>query len=233
MAEENPPLDPEVWEGIATRKHAIKKSYVDTFAPLLEDLPSPFRDIAGIGDGLPPPPKQPLFLQKKLGEYAVQLFDIEAFLYPKHEKLPVWVRHLANRVEKEVIGHVAGMRGKSQFFGPFRHGGDLTYHATLEQMKTAIRDALKPRIALFKSPHDTDTQARSKSEQIPIGQSAIQPPRSEAAQILPPTKKRRMPSTVTSPLAARRMEHFLKCERHRPNRICYRPRSHRPKPANV
>ncbi len=213
MADDKPPLDPDVWEDIARIKHAIKKSYVETFAPLLEDLPSPFDDLIGTSDGLPPPPKQPRFLQKKLAEYALQLFDIEAFIYPKAEELPVWIGHLADRVEKEVITHIVGMRRKGRPFGPFRSGGDLSYHASLEQMRTTVRDALKPRIQLFKSTPDTQTIGgqNPQSERQPIEQAAIvQSPECEVAQPLPPARnKKRMPSTITSLLAARRMEHFL------------------------
>jgi hypothetical protein len=149
MATEKPPLDAETWEQIEGSKYWVKKTYAEKLSPYLQDLPPIFEAMQKMPDGLPSPPKQPIKLCKVLAEYATALFDIEWTFYPKTDELPTWSRNLAQRVERDIIAHALNLgRRPVGLMSRFTIG--LTYHASADQMREAVRGALKSRVGDLK-----------------------------------------------------------------------------------
>jgi hypothetical protein len=206
MATDKPALDAETWERIESTKYSVKKSYAEKLSPYLQDLPPIFDLMREIPDGLGSPPKQPITLCKILAEYATALFNVEWSHYPQNDELPIWLRNLAQRVERDVIAHALNL-GHRAVGLTSRFTIGLTYHASEHEMREAVREGLKFRVVGLKSRSvaQITTQPILQSTQ----RAAIQPPKPKTEHSLPPTKKKRMPSTITSPLAARRMEYFL------------------------
>jgi len=122
-AREKPPLEPEVFELIEVEQHNIHKGR-DQFSLMLFYSP-------GLLDE-DPPPKRPVALCRTLGSYACALFDVEAKKYPEHLRLERWFTSLTYRVEENVMKRVTR-----------RTLANLSYHATGDQMRAAIREALK------------------------------------------------------------------------------------------
>jgi DNA-binding transcriptional ArsR family regulator len=131
---QRPPLDADVYEEIKVEQHEIDKRYL-TELELLRV--SPLTRLREDMSGLPPSPTRPLYLLRLLREYACARFDAEARRYPSGNELPQWLLNLGERIEARV----------SEFLraGPGLRGS-LDYHATLEEMKTAIHESLRSRI---------------------------------------------------------------------------------------
>ncbi len=130
-----------------------------------------------------------------LEQYACELFDAEAKRYPNGTQLLTLLPDLAGRIEVMVMKNLADMEKGS----PFDVGlakGSLTYHATWDEMRTAIRAALTKRGGRgLKKP---DTEPLQKA-------IAGTEPATDTSQ----SKQKRFPATITSPRAARRLEAFL------------------------
>lgn len=175
MATEKPALYPDVWEEIARRTYEVKKSYAKTLTQFVQDLPSILESVAGMSDGLPPMPKQPISVCKNLATYASELFDIESSYYPSSDELPVWLHNLAGRVAQEVIAHAVGARPSGT---SFRITAGLTYHASKEAMDEAVRSALKLKLASLLSPRASD-----------LSRISVSHPRPQPTQIQAPAMK--------------------------------------------
>ena len=96
-----------------------------------------------------PPPKQPISLCKDLVSYTISLFNLEASCYPENEDLPIWLRNLAGRVERDIISQATGL-GRGPFALTSKFVVRLTYHASKEEMSEAIRNVLRSLVATFK-----------------------------------------------------------------------------------
>ena len=142
---DRPPLGAEVYENIEDLQYSVQKIYATRldllFVKELWDASSIAGRLSG-GEGLRPP-KRPAAIGKCLGAYAIALFDIESSFYPLDDGLSVWLEKLARRVEEEILAHVLSI-GNS----PMRAAVliRLTYHASEQQMREAIRAALQERI---------------------------------------------------------------------------------------
>ncbi|MGO9244736.1 MAG: hypothetical protein ACLQDC_08215 [Verrucomicrobiia bacterium] len=200
MAEGKPSIDPEFAEQIALARYQIQKRYSPQLKSFREDLPSVAQLLSG--DSEPLPPKQPIALGKCLGEYATEIFDLDISLYPGSPFLP-WLEDLARKVEERVMKHALSFEKippSAMLMGrPIR--GGLTYHLSETNMREVIRAALKDRISKSRRPTHKTTSTE------PLPPLAARPEQNHAA--LPP-KKSRLPVTITSEIAARRMESFLK-----------------------
>jgi|GEM_PF-3680406 hypothetical protein len=209
-----PPLAAEVCEEIEDSQYSVQKIYatkLNVFAEQLRDSSSMFG--LGGGEGLRPP-KRPIAIGKCLGAYAIALFDIESSFYPRSDGLPVWLEALARRVEQKIIAHVLSI-GDSPMRAFFLVR--LTYHASEQQMREAIRAALKTKMEGHPNPVRSIAPAeQSPSTEVAVPKKAIPylvgPAPSASAHIPGPTNKQRLPATITSPIAARRMEAFLEAK---------------------
>ena len=172
-----PPLSAYQWERIEVERYAIQRKFADhlTITGIVtQSFDGNWMDA--MANGLRAP-KQPIHVGMLLGSYAVDLFNSEASHYPPiHENTQAWLANLAGRVEQIVIQHVAKI-------SPM--GSKLSYHATEEEMRKAIRDATHEAI-----------RARQAAKQM----------NSETA---PTATLSRMSSVVKSPDAARKMEAYL------------------------
>jgi hypothetical protein len=130
-----PWLDPTILEEIETRRFSVHKRFWDELAPLRFLLDNSSLDkFASLMPGdksppQPPMPKQPLRLCKILVRYADELFQMEYTFYYDAPDAAVWSSSLAARVEQLVVDNVDRI-------------GDLTFHATHDQMRTAMREGL-------------------------------------------------------------------------------------------
>jgi hypothetical protein len=128
-----PPLGAEVYEAIAVEQHEVHERYW----ALLKAMPSPGIILLHTG---PHPPKQPIRLFKTLGDYACELFDIEANRYPGDPQLLSWITQLVQRTEAMVMDNVEQLEQPTMF--DVMSQTRLTYHATKTQMRHAVRSAL-------------------------------------------------------------------------------------------
>ena len=135
---QRPPLDADVCEAIKVEQHEIDKRYWAE----LELLPvSPVTRLRDEMKGLPCSPTRPRHLLRLLREYACALFDAEARKYPPGRELPRWLINLGESIEARVV----------PFLLRPNLGGSLDYHATAEEIKTAVHDSLKSQIEDFNS----------------------------------------------------------------------------------
>lgn len=135
-------LGPEIREEISREQYAIDRTY---WAKLQPFRISVVVDVAILTRGMPVPPREPVRLCGILEEYAAALFDAEASRYPASRDLESQLRDLTDRVERKILSIVPG---------PVLHHS-LTYHATEEQMRTAIRRGLEGRIRSHLSRAET------------------------------------------------------------------------------
>jgi hypothetical protein len=173
---DRPPLAAEVCEEIAIRQYLIQKTYgpkLKLFSDGLEDASPIARVLAG--NEAIRPPRRPIAFCKLLAAYAIELFDAEGRAYPRSDSLLMSLESLARRVEKKIIAHVLSF-GNSPMMSAFRER--LTYHLGEQQMREAIRAALKERtepsdshrallevpIDLKKTPEPVLPQKDSKTE---------------------------------------------------------------------
>jgi len=142
---DRPPLDAKTLERLAATQYSVQKHYEEKLKIFLEDLEqaSPLAKFFGSGDSPLIPPAQPIAVSECLGEYAIQLFGVESCLYPKDERLSIWLDNLARRVEGKIISHVLGLTNRPHGTFGSALSGRLTYHVSEEQMRQSIRTALK------------------------------------------------------------------------------------------
>lgn len=201
---DRPPLGAEVYEDIETRQFLAQKIYDARLKVFSEDLgqasPFAFRGHPGIR-----PPKRPIAIGKCLGAYAIGLFDIEASLYPRSDGLSTWLEKLARRVEEKIITHVLSFgNGPSMVAVLVR----LTYHASEQQMREAIRAALKERVSGTLPAPSKPKRPITITTTAPMT-APLQAMKPEHNRNTSPPKKTRMSVTISSPTGARRMESFL------------------------
>jgi hypothetical protein len=158
---ERPPLGAETYEEIEGEQYGVHQKYWS----LLQDIRGP--SIAGIlATTGPPPPKRPIKLSKILAEYACALFDVEAKRYHNQPQLPTWLKKLSGRTEHLVMTHLAEMQKPGALdFGSITKGS-LTYHATWEQMRKAINEALSAHAIEF-AERSATSQSASPSVPVP------------------------------------------------------------------
>ena len=182
MATEKPLLCADTWEEISRKAYGVKKSWAKSLTPLLQDLPSILDRISGYSDGLPPPPKQPLFLCQILASYASELFDVEASYYSKSDELAMWLHNLAERIEREVISHAIRLGVRPSGLA-LRSMIGLEYHASKEKMIEAIRNALKSKIDGFKPPRAPALVQTANPRASPPSDEAVKPVDGKAERI--------------------------------------------------
>lgn len=187
---DRPPLGAEVYETIAVEQHGVHERYW----ALLKTMKSPH---GLLGDG-PKPPKQPIRLFKALGEYACDLFDVEAKRYPSDPERQSWLTRLAERIEAMVISNLDQLEIRATF--DILHPTLLTYHATKEQMRQAVRSALSIRTGEGDLAKPPVAGTPPKLQIVP------------KEQITKTKRPERLPSTIFSPTAARKLEDFLSRE---------------------
>jgi hypothetical protein len=178
-----PPLAADVLESIEEDQHEIHKDYWQKLLAIVVPIIaiSPLGGLTSMGK--PPEPRRPIRLLNMLASYAAELFDCEATKYPQAADAKQWLEDLVGRIELMVMQRVADIEQGAL--------GRLTYHATYDEMRRAIHDVLKSRIP-------RDIQGTSPA--------VLPSPQKIAANV----KRKRLPITITSPLAARRLETFLK-----------------------
>jgi hypothetical protein len=144
-----PPLGEDVYEEISLAQYKVHKTYRAKLNPLFV---SPVTQWVTVAKGEPPLPAMPKRLGRILGEYACALFDAEASYYPASPELQTWLKNLAESVAERVEERILD-RSLPEPFGDISLFQEaLTYHATEEQMRQTIREALKLRSACDESP---------------------------------------------------------------------------------
>jgi hypothetical protein len=144
-----PPLGEDVYEEISLAQYKVHKTYRAKLNPLFV---SPMTQWVTVVKGEPPLPALPRRLGRILGEYACALFDAEASYYPASPELQTWLKNLAESVAERVEERILD-RSLPEPFGDISLFQEaLTYHATEEQMRQTIREALKLRSACDESP---------------------------------------------------------------------------------
>jgi DNA-binding Xre family transcriptional regulator len=212
---DRPPLGAEAHEEIALEQHDIHKRYW----PVLKAMAGPTAIQLLVVKDAPPPPRQPLRLFKRLGEYTCALFDAESQRYPNAPQLPAWLLDLTSRIEAMVMTNLAEIeKGSLLDIGTPR--GSLTYHATWDEMRTSIRALLKDRREKFKpkpaaryiGPGGRMTFSFPSSYEYRVEPPKLQQPTTKTAPIADTSKlakRKRLSNTVTSEIAARKLEAFL------------------------
>lgn len=137
-----PSLGDALYEEIKMEQHKVHLLYADILQSMLVhssvfDGTDALQSLSG-RIPLPPPPTQPVKLCCILGMYACALFDMEARRYPSGPELIVWLTSLALRIEHTVAQRIAEIERLPL--------SKLSYHATLDAMRSAIRDALKNKL---------------------------------------------------------------------------------------
>jgi hypothetical protein len=132
-----PPQPEDIRETIAHLQFLIHEK----FHPELVELSFPRRGRNALGvfheelkasnePPKPKPPRRPIHLLSRLRVYARELFDIEVTRRPQHAAPLNKMHDLVQRTESAVMGRVKEI-------------GNLTYHATYEEMQGAIRAELE------------------------------------------------------------------------------------------
>lgn len=135
-----------------------------------------------------PPPPQPVAICHLLGEYASELFSLEAKHYPEEPRLEGWLEGLGKRTSDRVMQMVQQTESRSLF------GGSLHYHATEREMTLAVSEALRLAIS----------RRLSGLAVLPLSQKSPKPIGSEKQ-----TGTHRLRSIIDCPSAARKLELFL------------------------
>jgi len=166
-------LPEEILEAIATDQFKVHKKFHSELVAL--GFP-PYRNpmlilqdaVVGLNEPPEPqPPKRPIHLFSRLRAYAQELFDVELRYYLDHpvsiEKAPGIVR----RIESMVIQRIQEV-------------GNLTYHATIDEMRDAIHEELERTVPLatirpaaseakstgIPTPHQTNVPLRGYRVQV-------------------------------------------------------------------
>lgn len=180
---ERPPLDPRVYEQIES---ALYKIDLNSWKQLSEMQVEPQLGL------LPSPPQLPIKLRGILHTYASLLFKTEADQYPtKDAHIEYWLCQLLARVTNRVMLTVE----RVEKAGIFKLGSSLKHHGlTRDEMRKSVSEYLQGVIPNYTS--------------IPVD---VLPSGTMQADILKVTRSHdRLPSTVDSLSAARKMEAFIK-----------------------
>jgi len=186
---ERPPFHPYELEQIEVEFHRLDKN----FWTALRELQIPVSvSIAGFvlsGPGKPAPPKRPEELKFTLGRYADSLFYVEASKYPKpHDNLRRWLENLALRIESRVIEQVDDLESSST-------QKNLAYHElTEEEMRRAISAELTRSVDKW-CPAESSPGNDGQASPVVIAKGHV--------------SSKRLPGTVTSAAAARKLEAYL------------------------
>ena len=148
-ANNKPPLDPATWETIIVAQYHIHGRYTERLQQFvilgtpfsMVNLARQIEEVTAAQSRIPsmPRPKQPTALCAVLRDYAERLFDTEAVNYPSGTQLSGWLSSLRLRIENLIAQRIDQIEKVSE------SGNGLSYHATQEQMRSAIHDALKGR----------------------------------------------------------------------------------------
>jgi hypothetical protein len=165
---DSPPLGAELYESIEREQYKIHKHYWD----ILHPLAVPLHFASG-----PRPPKQPIHVRRILGDYARELFDIEAATYPDDKRLSQWFAALALRIETIIFGKLSEITRST---GLAFHS--LDYHATKDEMRAAIRAALAKHIEKYLS-HCLSQPELANSTLAVAGDPSLNPPELKAQTV--------------------------------------------------
>jgi hypothetical protein len=139
-----PCLSPEKREQISVDQYGVDKKFWNLLKIHFITSGSGLSGILNIFPE-PDPPKQPIKLLEILKRYAIALFQCEDGHYPKGAAdLDSWRRDLANRTEKMIEKKVMRLEKDVHL--------SLRFHAPIDQMIEAVRDALKAHIDTLPRP---------------------------------------------------------------------------------
>ncbi len=144
-----PLIDLKGREEIKIRWFHVHEKFWAELAPLRNLRPwlesSTFAKFAALAGGenapapKPPMPRQPLRLFEILVRYANELYEGEFVYYPGSPEIDIWISVLASNIEQMVIDNVETI-------------GALTFHATIDEMREAIREGLRKYVTTLRKP---------------------------------------------------------------------------------
>jgi lambda repressor-like predicted transcriptional regulator len=141
-----PPITPEIREGIAGKQYDVHKKFWPQIQELqTSSLLATSNLFAEIGGGprtkKPPMPRQPIRLFRVLTSYAQELFNCEDVHYRSladgADELAMWRSALVPKIEQLVMDNV------NQIETPL---APLAFHATHDSMRANIREGLHAHI---------------------------------------------------------------------------------------
>jgi lambda repressor-like predicted transcriptional regulator len=140
----------------------------------------------------PPSPRSPQALRSLLRQYASHVFEIEATHFPDEKDLEHWLQRLSGKVIAEIVQRVVQVEnaGRARYVTLDYHG--LTRDDMISAVREGAEESAKHRL------HSATAQRLAIIAAIDGGQS-------QTAQ----TQKKRLPSTITSLSAARKLESYL------------------------
>lgn len=188
---DRPTLEPYIDEELEVALHKIDKVYWQE----LRDMQVSRIQLDSIFHAQPQPPKRPINLRNILYVYAGELFREEASKYPNDDfRLPHWLSKLAERTGKRVMKGVDEVEASGNI-------NSLAYHGVTEsEMCRTVNEALRKTLEDFLQ----NNQASLKTSGIP---SAV----TERVLHLPSAPER-LSSRVTSLVAAKKLEDYLKAK---------------------
>ncbi len=203
---DRPELSLDIECQIEEAQNQIHAHYWPRFEQMQELTSAARQDYRKLGKHLGPPmPKQPNALRLLLRQYAIALFDSEAEYYPEAPGLLHWLGCLAGRIHSMVLGKILEI----EEVGQFRYS-TLKYHLSSEQMIRAISDGLQEHtlqthVKRGLAQQLNESQQRLKSSANLSSASAPSRPNKPLEE----QKSKRMPSTITSLIAARKVEAYI------------------------
>ncbi len=143
---QGPCLSPEIREQISVDQYGVDKKFWKFLKIHFITSGSGLSDLSSLNAfPEPDPPKRPIKLLEILKQYAIALFQCEDGHYPKGAAdLDSWRRDLANRTEKMIEKKVMRLEKDGHL--------SLRFHAPMDRMIEAVRDALKAHIDTLPRP---------------------------------------------------------------------------------
>lgn len=184
---ERPPLDDRAFEEIKAAIHNVDERHW----PVLIEMQVPNY----CPPNKPVPPQRPIYFRDTVVAYALDLFEREADFYASSHadpRYPPWLSRLADRTLKKVLEALDKIeQGNAK--------ATLWYHGvTQPQIFEEVRNRLW---------HATNQYMQAASPQV--RRNAVEAEPSPLPEKRKPAAQPRMPSTIESPSAARKMEAYI------------------------
>jgi hypothetical protein len=178
-----PILDAATREEIELAQFEVHKRYARELQPLLSVLRSNPPMMGGLSAlkfltgepepseppeiPLPPRPRATIKFCRILESYGRDLFNETLGRYPREFQSPSWRTSLANRVERIILRRIADIERKTW--------RSLSYHATTDEMRQAIREGLRPQLGIGTESAQPGDPAANQEPRAPDAVS-VQPP---------------------------------------------------------
>jgi hypothetical protein len=196
---DRPPLSSSAELEIEGRKGQIHTEYwshLQGMQELTEKARADYRLLSPTKIFAPPNPRSPHGLRRILASYAFRLFEMEASYFPASPESRHWLEVLANHVILEINGRV----NEVEEAGKFRFV-TLDYHGlSRAEMGKAMRDGIKEPMDRLVREFEQKLYNETARHLMAVR---------EAEKKLESQSPKRLPSTITSLSAARKVEAYI------------------------